>query len=77
MRFQAGCVEAGVLLIAAVLWLLIVDMDFVDEAGRSYALRLLAQVDTFRGEPEKVRAKSSARRSRTVKQSEPTILPWF
>ncbi len=47
--FAAGCVLAGVMSVAGLVWLFVVTMDFVEDAGRSYALRLLAQCDVLQG----------------------------
>ena len=47
-RFQLGCILAFALVAAAAIWIGTIRMDFVEDAGRTYALRLLAQCDVLK-----------------------------
>lgn len=47
-RFQLGCILAFALVAAAAIWIGTIHMDFVEDAGRTYALRLLAQCDVLK-----------------------------
>jgi hypothetical protein len=48
-RFWAGCILCFALCGDAAAWLLIIRMPFVEDAGHTYAIRLLAQCDLLSG----------------------------
>jgi hypothetical protein len=50
--FEGGCALAGIIFISGLIWLFVIRMDFVEDAGRSYALRLLAQCDVLASKPQ-------------------------
>jgi hypothetical protein len=62
VHFEAGCTLAMALAVAAAIWIFIIRMDFVEDAGRAYALRLLAQCDVLDGgsQPKAPRKKKSS-----------------
>jgi hypothetical protein len=47
-RFWAWCLVCLALVAVGLVWLIVIKMPFVEDAGRSYALRLLAQCDSLR-----------------------------
>lgn len=46
-RFWAGALVSVALIAAGLVWLIVIKMPFVEDAGRTYALRLLAQCDVL------------------------------
>jgi hypothetical protein len=46
-RFWAGYLVGLALVTAGLVWLIVIRMSFVEDAGRTYALRLLAQCDSL------------------------------
>jgi hypothetical protein len=48
-RFWAGCAVSSALVAALIVWIFVIRLPFVEDAGRSYALRLLAQCDVLQG----------------------------
>ena len=65
-KFRAGVATGTGLFILLLIWTFVVNMDFVEDAGRSYALRLLAQCDVLR-------AKESPARSRTKPKGDSNV----
>jgi hypothetical protein len=47
-RFVTGCIVSLALVAIGAIWVLIVQRSFVEDAGRTYASRLLAQCDVLR-----------------------------
>lgn len=48
-RFWAGCTVSFAIAGALLVWILVIRLHFVEDAGRAYALRLLAQCDVLQG----------------------------
>jgi hypothetical protein len=69
-RFQLGCILAFALAAAAAIWIGTIRMDFIEDAGRTYALRLLAQCDVLTKKPKgKAPTRESGKRSVKTERS--------
>ena len=73
-RFWVGLVVSSALLIAALAWIFVITIHFVEDAGRTYAIRLLAQCDVLQSKSTR-RSGSSVSGSKRMKKEETARTP--